>query len=530
MSAKTPSWVIPSKPKNEDKSAVDNVGDVAGVTVHALTPYATMATTGALVGGATLGPPGALIGAAGGPVALTLADLATLGINAAITPFGNPAVPYPSQSIQNLWDYVGVGKKPDTAAQQVYSDTLEAATGAGLTAKGIKTFIPLVRSPTAKNVMTVMSQSPKAQIAAASGGAALPSTAANYFDTTNPYALFGLSLLGSILGGKAASPKTKIPTTEQVATSARQNYQAAEAAGVRFGQPALSQLGDDMKQRLASVQYDPGTQPQVRKWLGIFDKNFKGPISFEKLDALHSDIMAEARTVTNNRTRMMLRELGNSIDDFITKADASKVVAGNPAAATTALERARGLWKAKAQMELLDKAATTARNRAQQSGGAFIDRLKTEYQKILNNTKVFSRLTPEVQAAVRDVANGTKSSRAWSVLGKLSPTNRNALWLELMGGGGAYAATQHPGVLIASGGAAAAGLAGKTVANALTKRQVATANRLAAAPAMPTPGGPGWYLLSPAAQQAALSNPRGQNAEDRRGRTAPPPSWVLRAK
>lgn len=530
MAAKTPSWVIQPKPKTEEKTVLDTAGDLAGVTVHALTPYATAAGAGGLAGAALLGPPGAAIGAVGGPVALSLGDLATLGYNAVVTPFGKPAVSYPSQNIQNFWDYVGVGKKPDTATQQVYSDIVQAGTGAGLTAKGANAFVPLVKSPTTKNVMTVLAQNPKAQIAAASGGAALPSAAANYLGVTNPYALLGLSLVGSAMGNKAATPKTKIPTTEQVTNAARQNYQAAEAAGVRFGQPALSQLGADMRQRLSSVQYDPGTQPQVRKWLNIFDKNFKGPISFEKLDALHSDIMAEARTVTNTRTRMMLRELGNSLDDFITKADASKVVAGNPTVAAAALEQARGLWKAKSQMELLEKATTAARNRSQQSGGAFTDSLKSEYKKIVNNPKVFGRLTPELQAAVRDVANGTKSSRAWSVLGRLSPTNRNALWLELMGGGGAYAATQHPGVLLAAGTAAAAGLAGRTVANALTRRQAANANKLAAAPAMPQPGGPGWYLLSPAAQQAVLANQRGQTAEERRNRTAPPPSWVLKAK
>mgnify|MGYP006269860233 CR=1 FL=1 len=526
MAKGIPSWVL--QPKPEEPSALDTVGDWLGVGVNAITPYTAAATAGGTVGSVIPGV-GTGLGAAGGVTALGLGDLATGGYNLVAPVFGGERVPLPSETIQNALTSVGVGRKPTTPGQQVFSDTLQATTGAGAQALSARELSRFLASPRAQNWMKFLSENPKAQSVAAAGGAAAPSVAANYMGVTNPYALTALSLAGGMAAGKATIPKVTVPKITQVQADARAAYEAAEAAGVRVSQPALAQLGIDVRQRLAGVQYDPGTQPQARKWLNILDKNFSGPISFQKLDALHADIMAEARTITNSRQRLMLEKIGNALDDFIAGIDNTKIVAGNPAAATAALEKARGLWRAKSQMQTLDNAATVALDRSQQSGKSFSDSLQVEYRKILNNKKVFSRLSPELQAAVRDVANGTRSSRAAAIIAKLSPTNRDALWAEIMAGGAGYAATQHPAAALLAAGTAVAGATAKGVSNRMIKSQAAKANALAAAPAMPTPGGPAWYLMSPTAQQAILAKQKGEAATQRRDRVSPP-SWVIPAK
>lgn len=526
MADKTPSWVIKGKaPPAPEPDVWDTIGEYAGVGTRALVPYATAASLGAAAGAPFAGV-GAVPGAAGGILTLGLGDLATGGYNVLAPVFGGERVPLPSETIQNAFERVGVGKRPQTATQQVFSDVLQAGTGGLSQAKSAQALSNVMASPAARNWMQFLGQNARAQTGAAAGGAAAPSIAANYFNVDNPWLLAALSLGGGVVGGKAATPKANIPTTEQIKSRATDAYKAVEQAGVRVAQPELAQLGTTVRTRLGNVQYDPGTQPQVRKWVNILDKNFNGPLSFQKLDALHSDLMAEARTVRNDRTRMMLQEIGATLDDFITNLKPNQVTAGNAAAAATSLEKARQLWRSKSQLALLDDAAEAAHNLTQQNKGSFADNIRSEYQKILRNKKVFGRLSPEVQKAVTNVANGTTSSRFLERLGQLSPSNRKAAWAEVLSGGALYTATQHPASLLIPASVGAVGGGTKAVANRMTMSQAQNARAAAANFKLNRPG---WSLGIPVAQQVTQAPQRGKTATQRRDRNEIP-FWAVPQK
>lgn len=526
MADKTPSWVIKDKtPPAPAPDVWDTIGDYAGVGARALAPYATAASLGATAGAPFAGV-GAVPGAAGGVLALGLSDLATGGYNAIAPVFGGRRVALPSETIQNAFQRIGVGKRPETATQQVFSDVLQAGTGGLSQAKSAQALSNIMASPAARNWMKFFGQNARAQTGAAMGGAGAPSIAANYFNVDNPWLLAALSLGGGVAGGKAATPKANIPTTEQIKSRATDAYKTVEQAGVRVAQPELAQLGTTVRTRLGNVQYDPGTQPQVRKWVGILDRNFNGPLSFQKLDALHSDIMAEARTVRNDRTRMMLQEIGGALDDFITNLKPNQVTAGDATLAASSLEKARQLWRSKSQLGLLDDAAEAAHNRAQQNGSSFVDNIRSEYQKILRNKKVFGRLSPEVQKAVTDVANGTTSSRFLERLGKLSPTNRKAAWAEVLSGGALYTATQHPSSLLLPASVGAVGGGAKAVANRMTMSQTQNARAAAANYKLNRPG---WSLGVPISQQVTQAPQRGKTATQRRDQTEIP-FWAIPKK
>lgn len=526
MADKTPSWVIKdgkAPPPAPEPDLMDTLGEYAQVGTRALVPYATAASLGAAAG-APFGGVGAAPGAAGGVLSLGLGDLLTGGYNLVAPVLGGERRPLPSETIQNVFQRIGVGKAPTTAGQQVFSDVLQAGAGGLGQAKSAQTLSRASASPTVQNWMKFLGSNARGQTGASIVGAAAPSIAANYFDITNPYALTGLSLAGSVAGGRAATPKVNIPTTENLKMRAQAAYKAAENAGVRVAQPELARLGTDVRTRLGNVQYDPGTQPQVRKWLNILDKNFTGPVSFQKLDALHSDLMAEARTVRNDRTRMMMQEIGGALDDFITNLKPSQVTAGQAGAATTALSQARQLWRSKSQLSLLDDAAEAAANRSQQTNTSFSDNIRNEYKKIVNNKRAFSRLSPDAQRAVKAVANGTVPSRFFEGIGKLSPTNRSAALAELMLGGGLFYQLQHPGTLLVPATLAAAGGGSKLIANRMVPGQVQRAR--AAITGTPLPRG--YSLLPPAAQQALLARQRGETATRRRDVTETP-FWAIPA-
>lgn len=525
MADKTPSWVIkdnkaPAPPQTETDALIDTLGDWAGVATRALAPYGTAATLGAAAGAPFAGV-GAGPGAAGGVLSLGLGDLATGGYNLIAPVFGGEPVTLPSEAIQNAYARIGVGKRPETPAQQVFSDVAQAASGGFGQAQSAKALSNIMASPYAKNWMKFLGENVRGQTGASALGAAAPSVAANYFNVENPLALTALSLAGGYAGGKAATPKVKMPTADELGARATASYKAAEQAGVRVSQPALAQLGSDVRTRLSGVQYDPGTQPQVRKWVGILDRNLKGPLSFEKLDALHSDIMAEARTVSNSRTRMMLQEIGATLDDFMFNLKPSQVNAGNVGAAAALVKDARQLYRSKSAIRLLDDAAETALDSTKQNKGTFTDNIRNEYRKILRG-KNFSRLSPEVQATVRNVANGTISSRFLDRLGQMSPTNRKALWGEILMAS-SYAGTQHPASLLIPATVATVGGTAKGVANRMTAGQVQRARGAATNTPMPR----GWSLLSPTAQQALQAPQKGQTATRRRD-TFEVPFWAIR--
>lgn len=538
MADKTPSWVLKSTkapPPPPEPSLLDTLGEYAGVSTRALSPYATAATLGGAAGAPFAGV-GVLPGAAGGVLSLGAADLGTGIYNLAAPLFGGERVALPSETIQNAFERIGVGRRPQTAAQQVYSDVLQAASGGASQATTARYLSNVLTSPNARNWMRFLGQNARAQTAAAAGGAGAPSVAANYFGVENPYALTGLSLAGGMAAGRAATPRPNIPTADQLRTQARAAYAAAEQAGVRVAQPELAALNTDIRTRLNNVQFIPGTQPEVRRWLNVLDNEFRGPISFQRLDALHSDIMAQARTIRNDRTRMMLQEVGGALDDFVTNLRPNQVTSGNTQQATSALARARTLWRQRSQSVVLDTAFEAARDAAEQASNAgrsvsFSDALKSEFSKIVRNQPRFSRLTPEVQRAVRDVANGTYTSRAIHALGRLSPVNIKTLVNELaLGAGGSVAMSYGaPSYVMApaliAGAATTTSALAKPIANRMTLAQAQRARATAAG--VPRP--PGYYLMSPTAQQAVQARQKGETATKRRD-AGQIPFWAIPKK
>ena len=528
---KVPAWVLPDAsepPPAPEPSFLDNVGQYTGVTARALAPYATAATLGAAAG-APFAAVGAPIGAAGAGLALGVSDIGTGIYNMVVPRFGGPRIPSASETIQNAYESIGVGRRPETPAQQVYSDVVQAGAGGGSQVLNARTLAPFMTGTRGQNVMNFLAKDARGQTGAAIGGAAAPSIAANYFGVTDPSALLALSLAGGVTGGKAATPKPNVPTMDNLNTRARALYDQAKNANVRISQPALAQLDNDINTSLNNLNFVAGSHPEVRGRLAQLRQEFRGPIDFARLDSLHSDIAAQARRITNDKTRMYMEEIAHRVDDLITDLNPSQTTSPNSAAAMEAVTQARGLWRQRSQLKVLDTAFTAARNRAEQAttGGksvSFGAALRSQFSGIVNTPRVFSRLAPELQDAVTAVANGTATSRTLGVLSRLSPTNFKSLTAEaLIGGGAAYlggpmAGVGIPAALMLVGGAAKSGSNRMAVSQGQRARAVATG----------TPVSPPFYrgpMALPTAQQVVQAPRRGEIAQQRRD-TQTPPWWA----
>ena len=172
-----------------------------GVATRALLPYAAAAGAGAAAG-APIGGIGAVPGAAAGMLALGAGDIGAGVYNLAATPFGAPRMTLPSEAIRQLYETAGGPgtREPATPQQRVFSSALEAATGAGGTAKALNVLAPTLRSgTTVRNVMTELGRGARAQTVGGAGSGGLTQAAIEGGET-DPMKLFLVSLAGGIGG------------------------------------------------------------------------------------------------------------------------------------------------------------------------------------------------------------------------------------------------------------------------------------------------------------------------------------------
>lgn len=525
--------VVTRQPKSSapepEPSVLDTIGQYAGVANRALAPYATAAGVGAAAGAPFAGV-GAIPGAAGGVLTLGATDLATGLYNLAAPAFGGERIPLPSETIRRGYEKVGVGRRPRTATQQVFSDTLEGLASGGGQARSAQTLENIVLTPQGRNFMKFLGQNAGAQTIAGGTGAAAPSIAANYFNVENPAALFGLSLAGGLAGGKAATPKIKPVPASVLSTKASDLYGQMEREGVNVAPQAMTDLATRAQQRLAALKYDPDTDKVVTQALNLFQKKAGQPITFDMLEKFRRSIRDLPYSEAGGKRgtpdeRRMVKELDDLIGDFMDNMSPGMTTGGNVAAANAYLTQARQIRAKGYQTETLENAIEAANNRAKQGDNpkALGSALRAEFAKIVNNPRKFNKFDAATQDAIKKVANGSFTRDAFAALGKLAPNSRIfGMEIPFLGAGATYA----PGTTAALVGIQATGAAARGTANAMTKR---AANAALASASGVKPGGKGWNLLAPATQQAILSSERGRQATQRRD-TFQKPNWVMPVK
>lgn len=497
-------------PKTPTVAQPDNsLGRWLGVTTRALAPYATAAGAGALAGAPAAGI-GAIPGAAGGVLALGLSDLGTLGYNAAASLFGGDRVPLPSQTIQNVYEKVGIGQRPATPTQQVYSDIIEGAAGAAAPANAFGTLAPKF-SGTTRRVFNVLAEQPKAQTMAGAFGAAAPSAAANYGEVNDPLALTALGFAGGFLGGKPGVKTPKGPSVSELRAQADAAYAQAKNAGMVFPNQNFANLTSDISSELAKQGFNRRLHPKIAAVLSQFNQEVKSGADFglDNMDVLRRVAKSAAGSFDRDERRLG-RMIIDRIDNFIM--DPKNVSAGNAPEGAFALKNARELWARKAHVEAFDDAVQAAFNRTQtgENPPSMGQALRAEFGKIVNNPRRMKGFTAEEQGYVREIAGGKPSSKALLFMGNLlTPNSIRGLAAEAGIASSMLPFLGPQGIAVALG-TSLLGAGAKGRVNAMTVRAAERARNAMATGTPPPPRRN--YVMLPSANAAARAPSRGEEA------------------
>jgi len=490
------------------RTGMDKATQVAGVTTNALLPYATAALAGGAAG-APFGGVGAIPGAAGGVLSLGVADLGTALYNLGGSLFNAERIPLPSETISKGYRSVGIGRAPETPGEQVYSDVLEGGVGAFSQGKAAQNLFKTGSKPV-QNFMADMGKNIRGQTVAGAAAAGAPSVASNYFDVTNPYALAGLSLTSGMAGNKVARSNPKPVTAAELKRESSTLYKQMEGEGVQIAPQAMADLNASVRTKLSDLRYDADTDKLVNQALDLFSKKSGKPMSFEMLEEFRKSIRDLPYTQSGAgrgtpKERAIIAALDDTIDKYMDNLTPAQVSSGDPAAAAAFLKKARDVRARGYRTETLENAFTkaTATSDALNSNKSYPQALRDEFGKIAKDPRKLSKFDKPTQELIKKVANGTATQSVFAALGKLSPS-ATMLGMKNIGyGAGGFAAPTTTATI--------AGLTSgsKAIANRMTKGQ---ANRALISAAQPggniKPGGPGYFALSPIAQQNVMAQDR----------------------
>lgn len=241
-----------------------------------------------------------------------------------------------------------------------------------------------------------------------------------------------LSTGAQLAGGLLMAPKLNAPAAvgsvaPSIATlknDARAAYNVADNSGHIVAAPSYDTMVADLQAKLANEGIDKTLHPNS---LAAYQRlaDAKGmPITFKGLDTQRK-IAGDAigASATNKADQRLGYIIQDHIDDFVGNLKQADILGGaDPKAAINALTDARDAWSRASQAQTIqtqiDKAALKAKGYSQ---SGMENALRAQFRQLALNSKGMSKLSPEVQEAVKAVAKGSPTGNILRAIGKYAP-------------------------------------------------------------------------------------------------------------
>ena len=255
--------------------------------------------------------------------------------------------------------------------------------------------------------------------------------------------------------------KPNIPSIDDLRSSAKVAYDAADNAGVVFAPQGVQRLGNDIRVELANFGFHPGLQPRIATVLDELERVQQGNVTLKGIDVLRR-ITDSARKSMDPSEKALGNMIIEKIDDFVANASPSEILAGNAKDAAKAISEGRSMWGRMRRAEQVDDAIGKADLRASStgSGGNADNATRQNIRRLLEKGRGF---TADEKAAMEKIVRGSPGQNALRLAGKLSPSGNGLM--AALGIGGAM-------VNPALGAASLGGMGAKAVADNMTKQNV----------------------------------------------------------
>lgn len=284
--------------------------------------------------------------------------------------------------------------------------------------------------------------------------------------------------LGGVLGGvagalipatratKAAKPKP-VPLDELQAAKTRA-YQAVDDAQVQFSDKAFNDLIDGVRDELKAAKISPRRHPKAFDMLQEMEESRGSMPTLTQLDQLRQVIRRDLGRSTDEAEQMFGQKMIANIDEFIDAAGPEQLVSKGgtmPGPVIRAAREANMRFKKVEEVEdALERA--TLRTGSTHSGGNIDNATRQELRRVLEKSR---NLSPEEDAALREIVMGSPAQNVLRTVGRMSPTNGG--WMAL-GGALLPTATAGAGLGPIGGALPIAGFAAKSIADRMTRQKV----------------------------------------------------------
>lgn len=441
--ASAPLGIVSQEPMSDELGIVSQqpssgwplAAQYAGVATRAVSPYALASGLGAGAG-ATFAGVGALPGAAAGAGALGLTDLVTTGYNLLTPRELVNRIPTGSELIQGGLENVGIGRRPQTQAQRIFGNSLEAGAGAAGQAKFLGAMAPVFQNPVVQNTLRELSKYPLMQATSAAGATGTNQLAQD-MGVTNPLALTGVSVLGGLgAGGLGAAAKNAVrnigtagtrvaanlenirqgkgflpgtPSRDALKESAQKDFRTTEEAGISYDPSKFTSFVDNLENELKGIGYRPNTSAlaPVKEALQEFRDALSQPLTFPNLQSLRENLNI-ARSSPLPAVRKQAGEIATALTNFVsnpTNAALSNQAAARDLGPTfkSALEKWTKLSKSDEIDRIIERAKTSSADTA--------DAIQKQFAALANNPKRLRVFSPDEQALIKRMATKTSGAK-----------------------------------------------------------------------------------------------------------------------
>ena len=229
-------------------------------------------------------------------------------------------------------------------------------------------------------------------------------------------------IAGALLGHKVASQGHRLATTgsmsnlrdaekltpkfSELKKRGSDLYEEVKASPAVIKNADFSVFNDTVKDVTNKIRLSEERHPEAIKLANRIQNIAKDKtIDFVKLFDLRTD--ANALTGLKKSDASAIKEIVKTLDGFVAKLKNPSVYGDETANAAETFSKANEFYRKGSQGEVIEKTIARAKKRSGPALNNFDSQARKEFQNLRDNERKFSRLDPEVQAAVTSVAEGS---------------------------------------------------------------------------------------------------------------------------